>query len=83
MTTSKFKVKLLCIQKLIYINNYHIGGIKMIEYRIYQNVYDDMISGKKNIEFRLLNENEFISLFYQMYGKEKVDSSKSLELNLK
>ena len=55
----------------------------MIEYIIYQNVYDDMISGKKNIEFRLLNENEFISLFYQMYEKEKVDSSKSLELNLK
>ena len=28
----------------------------MIEYRIYKNVYDDMLSGKKNIEFRLLNE---------------------------
>ena len=25
-------------------------------YRIYQNVYDAMISGKKNIEIRLLNE---------------------------
>lgn len=28
----------------------------MIEYRIYKRVYDDMLSGKKNIEFRLLNE---------------------------
>ncbi len=28
----------------------------MIEYRIYQSVYDDMIMGKKNIEIRLLNE---------------------------
>ena len=28
----------------------------MIEYRIYQSVYDDIISGKKTIEFRLLNE---------------------------
>ena len=26
------------------------------EYRIYDNVYDEMISGKKTIEFRLLNE---------------------------
>ena len=26
------------------------------EYRIYDTVYDDMISGKKTIEFRLLNE---------------------------
>lgn len=25
-------------------------------YKIYQNVYDAMISGKKNIEVRLLNE---------------------------
>lgn len=28
----------------------------MIEYKIYKSVYDDMLSGKKNIEFRLLNE---------------------------
>lgn len=28
----------------------------MIEYRIYESVYNDMISGKKNIEVRLLNE---------------------------
>ena len=28
----------------------------MIEYRIYKSVYDDILSGKKNIEFRLLNE---------------------------
>lgn len=28
----------------------------MIEYRIYKSVYDDMLLGKKNIEFRLLNE---------------------------
>lgn len=28
----------------------------MIEYRIFQSVYDDIISGKKTIEFRLLNE---------------------------
>lgn len=28
----------------------------LIEYRIYPNVYDEMISGQKNIEFRLLNE---------------------------
>jgi ASC-1-like (ASCH) protein len=26
------------------------------EYRIYQNVYDEMISGRKNIEIRLLND---------------------------
>ena len=26
------------------------------EYRIYDSVYDDMVSGKKTIEFRLLNE---------------------------
>ena len=26
------------------------------EYRIYEEVYDDMLSGKKTIEFRLLNE---------------------------
>ncbi len=26
------------------------------EYKIYDIVYDDMISGKKNIEFRLLND---------------------------
>ena len=25
-------------------------------YKIYKEVYDDMISGKKNIEYRLLNE---------------------------
>ena len=28
----------------------------MIEYRKYKNVYDDILQGKKNIEFRLLNE---------------------------
>ena len=28
----------------------------MIEYRIYKSVCDDMLSGKKNIEFRLLSE---------------------------
>ena len=28
----------------------------MIEYRIYKSVYDNILSGKKNIEFRLLNE---------------------------
>ena len=28
----------------------------MIEYKIYQSIYNDMISGKKDIEFRLLNE---------------------------
>lgn len=28
----------------------------MIEYRIYKSVYNDILSGKKNIEFRLLNE---------------------------
>jgi len=28
----------------------------MHEYKIYQNVYDEMISGRKNIEIRLLNE---------------------------
>lgn len=28
----------------------------MIEYRIYESVYDDIISGKKNIEVRLLND---------------------------
>lgn len=28
----------------------------MIEYRIYESVYNDIISGKKNIEVRLLNE---------------------------
>lgn len=26
------------------------------KYRIYEEVYNDMLSGKKNIEFRLLNE---------------------------
>ena len=26
------------------------------EYRIYEEVYNDMLSGKKTIEFRLLNE---------------------------
>ena len=29
----------------------------MIEYRIYQSVYDDIISGKKTIEFKLKNDN--------------------------
>jgi len=28
----------------------------MIEYRIYESVYNDMTSGKKNIEVRLLND---------------------------
>ena len=28
----------------------------MTEYRIYKNVYDEILSGKKTIEFRLLNE---------------------------
>lgn len=28
----------------------------MIEYKIYESVYNDIISGKKNIEYRLLNE---------------------------
>ena len=28
----------------------------MIEYRIYKNVYDEILSGKKTIEFRILNE---------------------------
>ena len=30
--------------------------MKQFEYRIYENVYQDMIRGKKKIEFRLLNE---------------------------
>ena len=30
--------------------------MKQFEYRIYENVYQDMIIGKKKIEFRLLNE---------------------------
>ena len=97
------------------------------EYRIYNSVYEDMISGKKTIEFRLLNEKsnriqksdeikfevvdnksksvlvevldkyfyddiddlwnkedslkiytkeELKGVFYQIFGKEKVDSSK-------
>lgn len=28
----------------------------MITYKIYKNVYDEMVSGKKNVEIRLLNE---------------------------
>lgn len=28
----------------------------MIEYRVYENVYNNIISGNKNIEIRLLNE---------------------------
>jgi len=28
----------------------------MFEYRIYESVYDEIISGRKNIEIRLLNE---------------------------
>ena len=28
----------------------------MIEYKIYKNVYEEMLFGKKNMEFRLLNE---------------------------
>lgn len=28
----------------------------MIEYRVYESVYNDIISGNKNIEIRLLNE---------------------------
>lgn len=28
----------------------------MITYKIYKNVYDEMASGKKNVEIRLLNE---------------------------
>lgn len=28
----------------------------MITYKIYKTVYDEMVSGKKNVEFRLLNE---------------------------
>ena len=104
------------------------------EYRIYDSVYEDMISGKKTIEFRLLNEksasikngdeikfevvdNKFKSilvevldkyfyndvddlwnkeislktyskeelknLFYQIFGKEKVDSSKIVGIKFK
>ena len=30
--------------------------MKTFEYRIYKEVYDDIISGKKRIEYRLLNE---------------------------
>lgn len=28
----------------------------MIEYKIYKNVYEEMLFGKKNVEIRLLNE---------------------------
>lgn len=28
----------------------------MIEYRIYKSVYDDMVSGNKNVEIRLVND---------------------------
>ena len=104
------------------------------EYRIYESVYKDIISGKKTVEFRLLNEksnqikkgdeirfevvddknksilvevldkyfyddinelwNKEISLrtykkeelkevFYQIFGKEKVDSSKIVGIKFK
>ena len=107
------------------------------EYKIYDNVYDDMISGKKTIEFRLLNEKtqsikigdeiifkvlddnskyvlvevidkiiyenldmlwnskditsnvlnyskeEFINVFYNIFGKEKVINSKIVGIKFK
>ena len=104
------------------------------EYRIYENVYYDMISGKKTIEFRLLNEksnkiqngdeikfevvddknksilvevldkyfyndvddlwdketslkvyskDELKEVFYQIFGKDKVDSSKIVGIKFK
>ncbi len=114
--------------------------MKHFQYKIYKAVYDDMISGKKTIEFRLLNEKsenikigdeikfivldkddkfvlvevinkyiydsvedlwnhkeiltnnilnysktEFINAFYEIFGREKVDSSKvvGIEFRLK
>lgn len=104
------------------------------EYRIYNSVYEDMISGKKTIEFRLLNEKsekiqkgdeikfevvnnknksilvevldkyfyddindlwneedslkvyskeELRNVFYQIFGKDKVDSSKIVGIKFK
>lgn len=104
------------------------------EYRIYESVYNDMISGKKTIEFRLLNEksekiqkgdeikfevvdnkckyilvevlNKYFygdvidlwsresslkvyskeqlkNVFYQIFGKDKVDSSKIVGIKFK
>ena len=107
------------------------------EYRIYNEVYDDMVSGRKTIEFRLLNEKtesikpgdeiqfnvlnnddkyvlvevinkyiydnleelwsnketidnslnyskeEFINAFYDIFGKEKVESSKIVGIEFK
>lgn len=107
------------------------------EYRIYDTVYDDMISGKKTIEFRLLNEKtesikigdeikfkvldnedkyvlvevinkyiykdleelwthkeilnntlnysreEFINVFYNIFGRDKVENSKIVGIEFK
>ncbi|MBR4270862.1 MAG: ASCH domain-containing protein [Clostridia bacterium] len=107
------------------------------EFRIYKEVYDDMVSGKKTIEFRLLNnktesikegdeiqfkvldnndkyilvevvskyiyndleelwnqkeilnnilnysKDEFVSAFYSIFGKEKVDNSKIVGIKFK
>ena len=108
------------------------------KYKIYESVYNDMVSGKKKLEFRLLNEksesikvgdeikfivldeeykfvlvevtnkyiyeniedlwnhkevltnnilnytkDEFISAFYGIFGKEKVDSSKIVGIEFK
>lgn len=107
------------------------------EYKIYSSVYDDMVSGKKTVEFRLLNEKaesikvgdeikfkvldneekyvlvevinkyiydniddlwnhkevldstlsstkeEFISIFYGIYGEEKVVNSKIVGIEFK
>ena len=104
--------------------------IKTLEYRIYDSVYNDIISGKKTIEFRILNDktesirvgdqikfvvvdendkyvfvkvkdkfvyndiddlwahedisnsvlnyskDEFTDVFYNIFGKEKVENSK-------
>lgn len=107
------------------------------EYRIYNEVYDEIVSGKKTIEFRLLNEKtesikqgdeiqfkvlnnedkyvlvevtnkyiydnleelwnhkkitnntlnyskeEFINIFYNIFGKEKVENSKIVGIEFK
>lgn len=54
------------------------------EYRIYEEVYNDMLSGKKTIENSLnYTKEEFIKAFNNIFGEENVSKSKIVGLKIK
>ena len=54
----------------------------MYEYRIYESVYNDIICGKKTIEFRLLNEKSNKIIKGDIIKFRVVDSDKSIDVKV-